>query len=114
MSQREPSMEFSGCALSMVYGICCMNVYCMLEPIVVQTLLLPLRLCQIVDLAVRNGCFKGPNVCLVTLALLQPIVTQNMCFYGHNADHAHVHSLAVAKQLRMNCFDGLFVPTDEV
>ena len=42
----------------------------------------------------------------------QGIVTQNMCFYGHTADHAHVHFLAVAKQLRMNCFDDLFVPTD--
>ena len=59
MSQREPSMESThGCALSMVYGICCMYVYCMLEPLVVQTLLLPFRLCQIVDLAVRNGCSK--------------------------------------------------------
>ena len=44
--------------LSMVYGICCMSVHCMTKPIVIQTLLLPFRLCQIVDLAVRNGCSK--------------------------------------------------------
>ena len=59
MSQSEP---FYGIplarALSMVYGICCMLVHCMPEPLVMQTLLLPFRLCQIVDLAVRNGCSK--------------------------------------------------------
>ena len=50
--------SLQGRALSMVYGICCMNVHCMIEPLVMQTLLLPFRLCQIVDLAVRNGCSK--------------------------------------------------------
>ena len=30
----------------------------------------------------QEWLFSGPNVCLVTLALLEPIVTQNMCFYG--------------------------------
>ena len=62
----------------------------------------------------QEWLFKGPHVCLVTLPLLQPIVTQNMCFHGHNADHAHVHCLAVAKQLRMNRLDDLFVPTDVI
>ena len=56
----------------------------------------------------------GLDVCLVTMALLQSIVTKNMCFYGHNADQCHVPSISVAKQLRMNCFDDLFVPTDVV
>ena len=37
-----------------------------------------------------------------------------MCLYGHNADLAHVNSLSVAKQLRMNCFDDLIVPTEVV
>ena len=82
--------------------------------LVIQTVLLPFRLCQIADLGVRNGCCKGPNVCLVALALLRPIVTENMCFYGHSTDLAHVNCLAVAKQLRMYCFDDLFVPTDMV
>ena len=31
--------------LSMVYGICCMSVHCMAKPFVIQTLLLPFRLC---------------------------------------------------------------------
>ena len=31
-----------------------------------------------------------------------------------NVDLAHVFYLAVAKQLRMNCLDDLFVPTDMV
>ena len=86
----------------------------MTKPLVMQTLLPPFRLCQIVDLAVRNGCSKVSNVCLVTLALLEPIVTQNMCFYGPMFDLAHVLYLAVAKRPRMNCVDDLFVPTDMV
>ena len=53
-------------------------------------------------------------VCLGTLTLQRPIVTKNMCFYGCNADLHHVLLLAVATQLRMNCFDDLFVPTDMV
>ena len=35
-----------------------MCVHCMTKPLVIQTLLLPFRPCQIVDLAVRNGCSK--------------------------------------------------------
>ena len=31
-----------------------------------------------------------------------------------NVDLAHVICLTVAKQLKMNCFDDLFVPTDMV
>ena len=62
----------------------------------------------------QEWLFKGPTVCLVTMALLQSIVTQNMCFYGHNVDHCHVPSSSVAEQLKMNCFDDLFVPTDAV
>ena len=50
----------------------------------------------------------------MTLTLLSLIVIQNMCFHGHKADLAHVTCLAVATQLRMNCFDNLFVPTDMV
>ena len=41
----------------------------------------------------QEWLFNGPNVCVVTMALLQPIVTQNMCFYGHNVDHCHVPSI---------------------
>ena len=37
-----------------------------------------------------------------------------MCFYGYNADLNHVLCLTVAKQLRLNCVDDLFVPTDMV
>ena len=55
-----------------------------------------------------------PDVCLVTLTLQRPIVTKNMCFYGCKADLHHVLFLAVAVQLRLNCFDDLFVPTDMV
>ena len=59
MSQSEPFYGILPAqTLSMVYGICCMIVHCMSEPLVMQTLLLPFRLCQIVDLAVRNGCSK--------------------------------------------------------
>ena len=83
----------------------------MLEPFVVVTSISSLPNCRSGS---QEWLFKGPHVCLVTLALLQPIVTQNMCFYGHNADHAHAHSLSVAKQLRMYCFDDLFVPTDVI
>ena len=62
----------------------------------------------------QEWLLQGPNVCLVALTLLQPIVTENMCFYGHVSDLAHVNCLAVAKQLKMYCFDDLFVPTDMV
>ena len=37
-----------------------------------------------------------------------------MCFYGHDVDHLHVHSISVAEQLRMYCFDDLVVPTDVI
>ena len=78
-----------------------------------QTLLLPFRLCQIVDLAVRNGCSKV--LCLFGDA--DTAVTD--CHSEHvllwsTADLAHVNCPTVAKQLRMNCVDDLFVPTDMV
>ena len=109
-----PSMEsLPARALSMVYGICCMFVHCMPEPLVMQTLLLPFRLCQIVDLAVRNGCSK---------------VLMSVWWHWHCCNRLSLRTCAsmvqcrpcscncpaVAKQLRMNCFDDLFVPTDMV
>ena len=69
---------------------------------------------QIVDLAVQEWLLSCSDVCLGTLTLLQPIVTKNMCFYGCNVDDHHVLLLTVAMQLRMNCFDDLFVPTDMI
>ena len=42
----------------------------------------------------------SPDVCLVTMALMQSIVAQNMCFYGHDADQCHVPSISVAEQLK--------------
>ena len=48
------------------------------------------------------------------LTLHQVIVAKNMCFYGCYADLHRVLFLAVATQLRMNCFGDLFVPTDMV
>ena len=116
MSQSElfygiPSLRL---ALSMVYGICCMSVHCMTKPVVMRDLVASISSVPNCRSGRQQWLFEGPTVCLVTLTLLQPIVTQNMCFYGHNADLAHVVSLAVAKQLRMNFFDDLFVPTDMV
>ena len=67
---------------------------------------------QIVDVALQEWLLSCPDVCLGTLTLLHPIVTKNMCFYGCRADLQHVLLLAVATQLRMNCFDDLFVSTD--
>ena len=52
------------------------------------------------------------NVCLVTLTPL--IVTKNMCFSGCKVGLNRVLFLAVAVQLRINCFDDLLVPTDVV
>ena len=49
-----PARECLCLTLSMLYGIYCMCVHCMTKPLVMQTLLLPFRPCQIVDLAVRN------------------------------------------------------------
>ena len=48
----------------------------------------------------------------VTLTLQQPIVTKNTCFYGSNVVLHFVLLFPVAMQLRMNCFDDLFVSTD--
>ena len=48
----------------------------------------------------QEWLFMSPDVCLVTMALLQSIVIQNMCFYGHNADQCHVPSISVAEQLK--------------
>ena len=62
---------------------------------------------QIVDLAIQEWLLSCPDVCLGTLTLVQPIVTKNMCLYGCNANLHHVLLLAVATQLRMNCFDDL-------
>ena len=97
----------------MVYGICCMSVHCMVKPLVMQTLLLPFRLCQIVDLAVRNGCSKV----LMSVGDTDSAVTD--CHSEHvllwsNVDLAHITCLTVAKRPRMNCFDDLFVPIDMV
>ena len=64
------------------------------------------------DLANQEWLLSGPDVCLVTLTLQQPIVTKNTCFYGSNVVLHFVLLFAVATQLRMNCFDDLFVPTD--
>ena len=64
------------------------------------------------DLANQEWLLSGPDVCLVTLTLQQPIVTKNTCFYGSNVVLHFVLLFAVAMQLRMNCFDDLFVPTD--
>ena len=66
------------------------------------------------DLANQEWLLSGPDVCLVTLTLQQPIVTKNTCFYGSNAVLHRVLLFALAMQLRLNCFDDLFVPTDYV
>ena len=84
------------------------------RPFVVQTMLLPFRLCQNCRSGSQEWLFIGPDVCLVTMALLQSIVTQNMCFYGHNADHCHVPSSSSCRAAEVNCFDDLFVPTDVI
>ena len=78
-----------------------------------QTLLLPFRLCQIVDLAVRNGCSKV--LCLFgdTGIAVTDCHSEHVLLWS-NVDLAHVICLAVAKRPGMNCFDDLFVPTDMV
>ena len=48
----------------------------------------------------QEWLFMSPDVCLVTMALMQSIVIQNMCLYGHNADQCHVPSISVAEQLK--------------
>ena len=64
------------------------------------------------NLANQEWLLSGPDVCLVTLTLQQRIVTKNTCFYGSNVVLHVVLLFAVAMQLRTNCFDDLFVPTD--
>ena len=84
----------------------------MAKPFVIQTLLLPFRLCQIADLAVGNGCSK-----VLLFGDADTAVTNRHSEHvppWSNVGLAHVNSLSVAKQLRMNCYDDLVVPTDMV
>ena len=77
-------------------------------------MLFPFLLRHVIDLAIQKWLLQCPYVCLVTLTPQRPIVTKNMCVYGCKVDLNRVLLLTVAMQLRMNCFDDLFVPTDMV
>ena len=86
----------------------------MIKPFVVCDNVVSILLSQVVALAVQKWLLQCPYVCLATLTPQRPIVTKNMCVYGCKVDLNHVLLLTVAMQLRMNCFDDLFVPTDMV